>query len=337
MEFLVLEVSVITTYRCNAKCGMCDIWKFPTKPSEEFKPELLNKLPDGITKLNITGGEPTLRKDIDEILEIVIKKSREVEVSTNGYFTSVLDRITKRHKNLTVRISVEGLPEMNDKLRGMQNGFDKAMRSFLTLRNNGVKDLGFAMTISGENCRDLLSVYQMCSTFECQLANAIAHNSFYFHKDDNKISNLPEVENAMHDFITALLSSNRTQLIQGRYKDWLRAYINRGLLHHIQGKPRSLPCRAANDSFFLDPYGRVLACNGSIEPMIMGDLNIQSFDEIWNSKQADSIRGQVKNCEQNCWMTNTAVPAMRKNPIAPALWVLKQKIRLKQGKKVDLS
>ncbi|MCK5133660.1 MAG: radical SAM protein [Candidatus Sabulitectum sp.] len=332
-----MEANIITTYRCNAKCGMCDIWKFPTKPSEEFKPEILKKLPTGISKLNITGGEPTLRKDIDEILDIVVKKSHGVEISTNGFFTSVLDRVTKKHSDIGVRISIEGLPEMNDKLRGIPNGFDRAVRSFLKLRANGVKNIGFAMTISGENCRDLLPVYQMCSALECQLANAVVHNSFYFRKTDNKVDNFTEVEEAMQEFIEALLTSSRKQLLKGKFKDWLRAYINQGLLKHVQGKIRSLPCGAATDSFFLDPYGRILACNGSIEPMIMGDLTKQSFDEIWNSKQAEILREQVKNCKQNCWMTGTAVPAMRKNPIVPALWVLKQKTRLRQGKRTDLS
>ncbi len=332
-----MEANIITTYRCNAKCGMCDIWKYPSEPGEEFNPEILKKLPKGITKLNITGGEPTLRKDIIEILDIVVMKSHGVEISTNGYFTDVLDRITKKYKDIGVRISIEGLPEMNDQLRGIPNGFDHAIRSYLKLRENGVKNLGFAMTISGENCRDLLSVYQMCSALGCQLANAMVHNSFYFHKTDNKVENLTEVEVVMQKFIEALLNSKRKQLIKGKFKDWLRAYINQGLLHHVQNKTRSLPCGAATDSFFLDPYGRILACNGSIEPLIMGDLTKQTFDEIWNSKEAETIRDQVRNCKQNCWMTGTAVPAMRRNPITPALWVLKQKMNLKQGKKIDLS
>ena len=62
----IIQGSIITTFRCNAKCHMCNIWKHPTKPSEEIKPELLEKLPDGL-RINITGGEPMLRKDIDEI------------------------------------------------------------------------------------------------------------------------------------------------------------------------------------------------------------------------------------------------------------------------------
>ena len=321
-----MEANIITTYRCNAKCGMCDIWKYPSKPSEEFKPEILEKLPSGIKKLNVTGGEPTLRSDIDDIVAIAAKKSHGVEISTNGYFTAVLDRVTKNYPDIGVRISIEGLPEMNDRLRGIPNGFDHAMRSYLKLRDNGVRNLGFAMTISGENCRDLLPVYKMCSALGCQLANAVVHNSFYFHKSDNKVENVSEVEQAMQEFIQALLNSKRKQLIKGRFKDWLRAYINNGLLLHLKGETRTLPCGAATDSFFLDPFGRVLACNGSVEPMIMGDLTTHSFEEIWNSDQARKIREQVNTCKQNCWMTGTAVPAMRKNPLEPLAWVLKRKL-----------
>jgi hypothetical protein len=70
--------------------------------------------------------------------------------------------------------------------------------------------------------------------------------------------------------------------------------------------------------------------------MIMGDLKTQSFEEIWNSRQSDIIRDRVKNCSENCWMTGTAVPAMRRNPIKPVRWVLNNKLRIMQGKALIL-
>ncbi|MCS7228348.1 MAG: radical SAM protein, partial [Endomicrobia bacterium] len=62
-----METAIITTYRCINKCVMCNIWKYPTSYEEEFKPEILNKLPQ-LNFANITGGEPMLRDDIDEIV-----------------------------------------------------------------------------------------------------------------------------------------------------------------------------------------------------------------------------------------------------------------------------
>jgi MoaA/NifB/PqqE/SkfB family radical SAM enzyme len=314
---------------------MCNTWQHPSKSSEEFDPEILKKLPSGMQRLNITGGEPMLRKDIEEIVRILDKKSNRLEISTNGFFYDRIEEIARKFPNITIRVSVEGLQALNDKLRGLKSGFDRALRTILRLKKLGIKDIGFAMTISGENCHDLLDFYTLVSTLDIEFANAVVHNSFYFHKTDNQIENVEEVEKVLIKFMRALLTSSRRN-IKNRIKDWFRAYLNLGLLRHVQGKARTIPCGAGTDTFFLDPWGQVVACNGSKKPMIMGDLKTQSFEEIWNSRQSDIIRDRVKNCSENCWMTGTAVPAMRRNPIKPVRWVLNNKLRIMQGKALIL-
>ncbi|MCK4539377.1 MAG: radical SAM protein [Candidatus Krumholzibacteria bacterium] len=330
-----MECAIITTYRCNARCQMCNAWQNPSKPSEEFDPEILNKIPAGMQRLNITGGEPMLRKDIHRIVEILDTKSDRLEISTNGFFHDRIIGIAEDFSDITIRVSVEGLPELNDKLRGIDNGFDHALRTILRLKKMGIKDIGFAMTISGDNCRDLLDIYTMVASMGVEFANAVVHNSFYFFKEDNKIGNISEVEQVMTEFIEALLSSPRGSF-KKRMKDWFRAYLNVGLLRHVQGRQRPIPCNAATDTFFVDPWGQVLACNGSPAPMIMGDLKTQSFDEIWNGEQAKKIREMVRTCKQGCWMTGTAVPAMRRNPLGPIKWVLSNKLRVMRGKHIHL-
>jgi len=326
-----MDCAIFSTYRCNAKCGMCDIWKYPTSLEEEFKPELLKKLPSRIDRINISGGEPTLRSDLEEIVSILQPRTTHLEISTNGYFPDRLERLAKKYPKLIFRISIEGLPKLNDKLRGLDNGFDRALRSLLRIRRAGIENVGFATTISGENHKDLLDVYSMCTSMDIQLANAVVHNSFYFKKEDNSIENTDEVADTMKEFISLLLQSPRRHF-KARLKDWFRAYINLGLLHHMQGKSRPLHCTAGTDAFFLDPYGRILACNGSAEPFVMGDLNNQEFEEIWESSQASKAREQVAKCNRQCWMTGTAVPAMKKNPISTIKWVLSSKMRLAKGK-----
>lgn len=313
---------------------MCQAWQNPSKASEEFNPEILRKIPVGMKRLNITGGEPLLRKDLMEIVEILDAKTNRLEISTNGYFYERIEEIARKFPRITIRVSIEGLPATNDELRGIKDGFDRAMRALLRLKRLGLKDIGFAMTISGENCRDLLDVYTLAASMNVELANAVVHNSFYFYKNDNEIKNIAEAEAVMCRFIEALLRSPRSAL-RKRAKDWFRAYLNLGLLSHVRGEKRPIPCGAATDTFFVDPWGRVLACNGSAEPWIMGDLNTQLFDEIWKGERAGEIRKRVASCERNCWMTGTAVPAMRRAPIKPVLWVLKNKLRVMQGKPIE--
>jgi len=314
---------------------MCESWKNPTKPSEEFDPEILKKIPSGMKRLNITGGEPMLRKDIHRIVEILYEKSHRLEISTNGYFYDRIEAIARDFPNITVRVSIEGLPALNDRLRGIKDGFDRGMRTILRLKRLGIKDIGFAMTISGDNVYDLLDMYTLTASMVVEFANAVVHNSFYFFKEDNKIENVDEVEEKMIEFIDALLRSPRKNL-KSRIKDWFRGYLNMGLLNHVKGKERPIPCGAATDTFFVDPYGRVLACNGSPEPWVMGDLNTQSFEEIWHSEQAERVREMVRNCKRNCWMTGTAVPAMRREIWKPIIWVARNKLRQLMGKPIVL-
>jgi MoaA/NifB/PqqE/SkfB family radical SAM enzyme len=330
-----MECAVITTYRCNAKCMMCKAWENPSKASEEITPEIIDKIPGGHTRLNITGGEPTLRKDLEDIVAVLDKKTNRLEISTNGYFTDRLVDIARKYPNIMIRVSVEGLPKLNDELRGLQDGFDHALRTVLRLKEVGLKDVGFGIVISDKNVADLLDLYHLMAAMNLEFSNATMHNSYYFFKDDNSIEDLELVTSEMKKFITALLTSKRSNL-RMRVKDWFRAYINLGLLNHMQGKARPLKCGAATDTFFLDPYGFVLACNGSAEPWVMGDLKTADFDEIWEGDRAKAVRERVSTCDRGCWMTGTAVPAMRKKIWVPMYWVLGNKLRLALGKEPKL-
>ncbi len=314
-----MEAAVILTYRCNAKCAMCNTWNFPTKPEEEFPPGLLEKLPD-MDFCNITGGEPFLRDDIREVVEILRKKAKRIVISTNGYFTDRILGLARLYPDLGFRISIEGLPEANDALRGLKSGFDHGLRSLLELQRLGIRDIGFGITVSDGNADDLLELYQLAKSMNLEFATAAVHNSFYFHKNDNRIAEIDRVTGRFRELVEDLLRSRKP-------KNWFRAYFNRGLIHYILGHPRLLPCEAGSENFFLTPSGEILPCNGSDEPMVMGNLHEQTWDEIWNSDTVREIRNRVKHCPKNCWMIGTAAPVMKKYIRHPLGWVVKNKLR----------
>lgn len=70
--FAPTDISIITTYRCPMQCKMCNIWKNPTDPRLEIQPEELEILPH-VKFINITGGEPFIREDLDKIVEVVFR------------------------------------------------------------------------------------------------------------------------------------------------------------------------------------------------------------------------------------------------------------------------
>jgi len=317
-----MEAAIVTTYRCDNRCRMCGIWKYPSRPEDEFKPALLRKLPR-LSFCNVTGGEPFLREDIEEIVFLLAEKAGRIVISTNGYHTDRIMALARRNRRLGFRVSLEGLPAVNDELRGRPDGFDHGLRTLLELRAAGVKDIGFGITVSDRNAGDLMELYRLSRLLGFEFATAVVHNSYYFHTTDNVLRDPEKVVGAFGELVEA-------QLRAGGVKSWFRAYFNHGLIRYIRGQERLLPCGAGTDLFFLDPFGDVRPCNGMEDGVWLdsfGNLNDRSFGEIWNSPKAAEIRAKVRACPKNCWMIGTAGPAMKKRLGKPASWVVKSKLR----------
>ena len=327
-----MEACLIVTYRCNAKCYMCNTWQHPSKKNMEFSPDLVNKIPDGLKFINITGGEPFLREDLNQIIQISLKKTKRLVISTNGYLTNEIVKLYEKYgKRIGIRISIEGLSDANDELRGIKNGFDHGLRTLLTLHSMGIKDIGFGITVADRNAKDMIDLYHLANAMGTEFATATTHNSFYFHKHDNKYEDAEMVAGEIEKIAAELLKTNKP-------KSWFRAYFNMGLANKVRGGKRPLPCEVGTDVFFLDPYGNIMPCNGSDAPMIMGDLEKQTFEEIWKSPKAEEIREEVKTCPKQCWMIGSASPAMKKRIWIPFKWVLKNKFKLiiRKGRDVSL-
>jgi len=307
---------------------MCNIWKYPSRAEEEIDLDTISKLPDGLGRINVSGGEPMLRDDIEELIKIVYRKCRKVEISTNGYYTERLVRIAEKFPRVMIRISLEGLPALNDRLRGTRHGFDHALRSMLELKKTKVKDLGFSIVICDKNVEDLLSLYELAAGLGVEYAQSTMHNSWYFHKSDNAIEKREMVLDELNKFIAVLLTSRRSGF-RMRVKDWLRAYFNARIYNYIKyWQSRQGICTAGTDLFFVDPAANILPCNGSDEKWIMGNLKEDSFEHIWNSSRAAAIRNTVSRCKKDCAFVGTARFNMLRNPHKTLGWILANKIRL---------
>lgn len=328
-----MDVAVILTYRCNSRCSMCHVWQHPTLPAEEVTPAILAKLPAGFDALNLTGGEPTLRADLEEIVDLLHPKARQLEISTNGLQADKLERIVARHPDVKIRISLEGLGAKNDAIRGEKNGFARKTETVRRLVAAGGRDLGFAVTIQDDNADQLLELYKLCGEFGGELATSALHNGFQFHKIDNEPTNRVRLARAVQPLIVELLRSRRP-------KNWFRAYLNLGLMKKILGQPRLIPCAAGRDFAFVDPWGRVYACN--VRPDLeIGDLAVQTWEEILRGPRAAEARTRVARCTHNCWMVGSAKTAMRNRRfvrlprLKPLAWVLANKLRVAGGRTPD--
>lgn len=324
-----LNGTVIVTYRCNAKCTMCNRYKVPSKPEEEISLETVKKLPE-MYFTNITGGEPFIRDDLKDIVRELYKKSDRIVISTNGFFTDKIVDLCKEFPQIGIRISIEGLEQTNNEIRGLEDGYNRGYTTLKKLVDMGMQDVGFGMTVQDRNAADLVPLYNISDELGMEFATASLHNSFYFVESHNIIKDRLMVAQNFEDLINRLLESNSP-------KKWFRAYFNHGLINYIFSQKRLLPCDMSFDTFFIDPYGDVMPCNGTKEKQVMGNLNEQSWDELWNSEQAEKVRKFVRNCDRNCWMIGSVSPAMHKYIYKPALWVVKHKfLRFFKKKKYSM-
>lgn len=324
-----LNGTVIVTYRCNAKCTMCNRYKVPSKPEEEISIETIKKLPE-MYFTNITGGEPFIRDDLKDIVRELLKKSDRIVISTNGFFTDRIVELCKEFPQVGIRISIEGLEKTNNEIRGLDDGFNRGYATLKKLVDMGMKDVGFGMTVQDRNAADLVPLYNISDELGMEFATASLHNSFYFVESNNIIKDRLTVAQNFEDLVNRLLDSNSP-------KKWFRAYFNHGLINYIFSQKRLLPCDMSFDTFFIDPYGDVMPCNGTKEKQVMGNLNRQSWEELWNSEQAEKVRSFVRNCDRNCWMIGSVSPAMHKYIYKPAAWVIKHKfLRFFKKKKYSM-
>ena len=314
-----LNGTVIVTYRCNARCTMCSRYKAPSLPEEEISLETIKKLPK-MYFTNITGGEPFIRQDLKDIVRELYKKSDRIVISTNGFFTDRIIDLCKEFPKVGIRISIEGLEDTNNEIRGLPDGFNRGYSTLKKLVEMKHPDVGFGMTVQDKNCDDLVPLFKKAEELNMEFATASLHNSFYFVENKNIIHDREKVAKNFEMLVNELLNTNSP-------KKWFRAYFNHGLINYIYGQKRLLPCDMSFDTFFIDPYGDVMPCNGTKDKEVMGNLNTQSWDELWNSSQADEVRKKVRHCSRNCWMIGSVSPAMHKYIWVPLFWVIKHKLK----------
>ncbi|HXD18762.1 MAG TPA: radical SAM protein [Vicinamibacterales bacterium] len=324
-----MDLTVITTYRCDSQCSMCHIWQNPTLPHEEIALATLEKIPSGIDNLNITGGEPTLRRDLPDIVDILYPKARTLEISSNGLHAERLEPIIRKYPDIKVRFSLEAPNATSDAIRGEKDGFERKVAGLRRLKALGGRDLGFAAVIQDDNAEEIVELYRFARREGVELATSALHNAFQFHKSDNIPYDRVRVAKRIEGIIVEML---RTWSV----KNWFRAYLNLGLIAKTLGHDRLIRCTAGTDFVFVDPWSDVYACN--VRPDLrMGNLAQSSWAEVFNGDATEKVRAHVCACDQNCWMVTTARTAMRSAmmpalpKLQPLLWVIANRLRVAVG------
>ena len=285
---------------CNLNCKHCRVSEKNDNEKlslKEAKSLLAECWYNGITMLNLSGGEPFLRDDIFEILDYA-EKFEDIVITTNG--TLLNEEKCKKlstYKNIKLSISLDGLEETHDKFRRKKGAFKKVIDILPVLNKNNIK-YAIKYTLSKETAKDAIELLNLVAKMGANEFNVrrviVAGNA----NKDMVLSN-EEYKNIIRELIRNCRKLNvkfRTGdplLIPIFSEIWGIDIKNDDLSKIYAG------CQAGDEIIYIDYKGNVGAC--SYIPKFADNIKDKPLDEILkNNKLFIDLREYKNKLEGKC-------------------------------------
>ena len=163
------------TYNCNLKCKMCPFWRRPSQNSslEQEKAILKQVYASGACGVAFEGGEPLLRPDLVDILAFSRSLPLHTSLITNGTLLEAqIDEIAQ-YINGVVYVSLDGLEQTHDAIRGVSGSFRKAVRGITAAKEQ--VSVTINTTVMSENVDEIESLVGLAKELGTKISVAVAH------------------------------------------------------------------------------------------------------------------------------------------------------------------
>lgn len=321
---LPLNLTISVSYRCNSRCKTCNVWQ---RPNDDFTIEEYDKTFASIGRdpywFTFSGGEPTLRKDLPEMVEAAYRNCRPgiINIPTNGIQDKIIPERIERvllaapTSQVIVNLSLDGVGIKHDIVRGVRGNFERAMRTYAGLK-----------ALKGRYKNFTLGVHTVISNFNIDEFDNIYNFVHGELKPDQFISEIaeerveldtvgmgitppiqkyqPVIERLQQEIRDTKFSgvSQITEAFRDRYYD----IVKRTLVE----KRQIIPCYAGVASAQIAPNGDVWAC--CIRAESMGNLRDHNYDfrSVWTTAEANEQRRSIKAGECYCPLANASYTNM---------------------------
>ena len=266
------------TWVCDAKCEMCSNWKFGDRKSDmtlaQLEPAMDHPFWGAVENLNISGGEPTTRNDLPDMVELFqrhLPRMRKVGINTTGLTPHraipMLTRIVKFCAEtgllLSVRVSLDGIGDIHNQVRQVKRGFDKAVRTIEAMQALAKEypnfQFGIAATIFAMNLQDAENILAWARTRGLDVVfNMLRFTDAMLHNKDleEKIAFREREEAFMRKFFLDRVAEE--SVLSGQ------AFM---YLHYADmianGYHRTMPCPFQSQGLLLNPNGDLHYCENS--------------------------------------------------------------------------
>ena len=249
-----------------------------------FKEIIIEAKENGVTNIEISGGDPFVLDNIYEYLEVMIKHF------PYDWGTSTKAHLSKREALKLVRI---GLPEIQvsldsfnpdtaDKMMGVKGAFNEVID---TIRN--LQDAG--MVVTTKTTITSLNIFDIPELFMNLIDMGIKHIRFsYYYISANRHSDYLYPTNEQFDW----LNKNMIQPLQhAKEKGITTDFYNHKPYDISENSSNRLICGGFTDTLCVRPDGGVLFCDSlnHCDEFVVGNLKEQGLMEVWNSEAADNM------------------------------------------------
>lgn len=323
--FLIVFINSI----CNLTCEHCFYWRNLNQRDDLTLEEFarLSAELGSFENLNLSGGEPFLRKEFAEICALFIRNNgvRQIYVPTSGFFTERTEKQLRevlREPSLRLfvcEISLDGMPEYHNRFRGNAKSFDNAMATYDMLARLQREDprlrIHSIATATNENIAELRSL----TKFLHERCPAMDHHNLAVIRGDRKNPSLVGPALTRYTELYNYVRSVWKDREEGRFGAIVEPMLQWAKKRVIETQSQYVPCTAGNLTGVVYANGDVSVCENHAP---LGNLRQQSFFEIWDSPKATALRQSI--AEKQCHCTNEVFlwPSVVFQPIqlTKALW-----------------
>ena len=328
------------TNRCNARCSFCFIdFDDPNTFRNELNLDEIDKLTkslgNSLLNVNLTGGEPFARKDIEEIAKLYIKNTtvQSMYVTTNA---SLPDRVESFAKNiihydknieLTFQISIDDMPNEHDRVRKISNLFENCIDTYRRLKKIGPRvNPVVSITVNHENCENIEKIFKYLTTERdvYSIKCTIVRDEGVYKTPDNKKQKIFQAYSWLTSKINELqkkgkLNNYNRGSLQGKLHNQ-KDKISWELIKKMYLKPKYIsPCHAGSLFGIVTAKGVVYPCE-ILENQVIGNLreHDMNFMKIWQSSTAKKTKDFILktncNCSYECALTYNILGNWRYQP-----------------------
>lgn len=328
-----LTLTFSVTAACQSRCKTCNIGHLyledPTRRDKDLtltEIEKIFKTMKPVYFFNLSGGEPFLRDDLPQIVELACKylKPAIIHTPTNAILS---DKIYEKSKEIleiikrynpkvpfTIKPSIDGVGDLHDEIRGVKGNFSKLLKTIDLLKelekqyDNFHLELG--TVISNFNIDHLGEIEDFVHSLNVEsYRNEVAEQRTEFFNIGDPITPSGEVyQKLIKDFSKKIRENIHKKKELARTTEALRLVYYDIAGRVLEEKRQVIPCYAGISNAHINYDGGVWPCCVLGYDKEMGNLREYDYDfnSLWHSDRAREVRKFIKDKNCACPLANQA-------------------------------